>query len=57
MMPSAEHTSAKTINIKVDLAGPEWQLQTTMSVPTEPITLKKILPLFFVCRRCDEHSG
>jgi hypothetical protein len=47
MMPSDEDTSAKTINVKVELAGPEWQLQTSMSVPTEPITLKKMLPLFF----------
>jgi Fe-S-cluster containining protein len=47
MMPSDEDTSAKTINVKVELAGPEWQLQTTMSVPTEPIRLKEMLPLFF----------
>jgi Fe-S-cluster containining protein len=47
MMPSDEDTSAKTINVKVELAGPDWQLQTTMSVPTEPIRLKEMLPLFF----------
>ena len=46
-MASDEDTSAKTINVKVELAGPEWQLQTTMSVPAEPIALKEMLPLFF----------
>ena len=46
-MPSEEDASAKTINVKVALAGPEWQLQTTMSVPSEPIALKEMLPLFF----------
>src|SRR5215204_6709152 len=46
-MPSDENTSAKTINVKVELAGADWQLQTTMSVPTEPIGLKEMLPLFF----------
>jgi Fe-S-cluster containining protein len=47
MMPSDEDTSAKTINVKVELAGPDWQLRTTMSVPTEPISMKEMLPLFF----------
>jgi Fe-S-cluster containining protein len=46
-MPSDEDTSAKTINVNVELAGPEWRLQTTMSVPTEPIALKEMLPMFF----------
>jgi Fe-S-cluster containining protein len=47
MMASDEDTSAKTINVNVELAGPEWRLQTTMSVPAEPIALKEMLPLFF----------
>jgi Fe-S-cluster containining protein len=46
-MPSDEDTSAKTITVNVELAGPDWQLQTTMSVPTVPIRLKEMLPLFF----------
>ena len=46
-MPSEKEISAKTINVKAELAGPDWQLQTTMSVPTEPIRLKEMLPLFF----------
>ena len=46
-MSPDEDTSAKTINVNVELAGPEWRLQTTMSVPTEPIGLKEMLPLFF----------
>lgn len=46
-MPSDEDTFAKTINVNVELAGPEWRLQTTMSVPAEPIALKEMLPLFF----------
>ena len=46
-MPSDEDASAKTISVNVALSGPEWQLQTTMSVPTEPIKLKEMLPLFF----------
>ncbi len=57
-MPSDEDTSAKTINVKVELAGPDWQLQTTMSVPTEPISAERnAAAVFFVCRRRDEHSG
>jgi Fe-S-cluster containining protein len=46
-MPSDEDASPKTINVNVELAGPEWRLQTTMSVPAEPIALKEMLPLFF----------
>ena len=46
-MPSDEDTSPQTINVNVELAGPEWRLQTTMSVPAEPIALKEMLPLFF----------
>ena len=46
-MHSDQEISAKTINVNVELAGPEWRLQTTMCVPTEPIGLKEMLPLFF----------
>ncbi|HEX6174905.1 MAG TPA: YkgJ family cysteine cluster protein, partial [Candidatus Binatia bacterium] len=46
-MPSDQEISAKTINVNVELAGPEWRLQTTMSVPTVPIGLKEMLPMFF----------
>jgi Fe-S-cluster containining protein len=46
-MPSDEDPSPQTINVNVELAGPEWRLQTTMSVPAEPIVVKEMLPLFF----------
>jgi len=46
-MSSDQDASPQTINVNVELAGPEWRLQTTMSVPAEPIALKEMLPLFF----------
>jgi Fe-S-cluster containining protein len=38
--------SEETISVNVELAGPEWRLRTTLSVPSEPIALKELLPLF-----------
>jgi Fe-S-cluster containining protein len=46
-MSSDQDASPQTINVNVELAGPEWRLQTTMSVPAELIALKEMLPLFF----------
>jgi Fe-S-cluster containining protein len=46
-MPSDQDASPQTINVNVELAGPEWRLQTAMAVPAEPIALKEMLPLFF----------
>ncbi len=46
-MPSDSDNTADTISVRVELSAPEWQLQTTMSVPKDPITLKDILPLAF----------
>jgi Fe-S-cluster containining protein len=46
-MSSDQDASPQTINVNVEFAGPEWRLQTTMSVPAEPIALKEMLPLFF----------
>lgn len=45
-MPSDRDASVETISVNVELSSPEWQLQTTMSVPKEPIAPKELLPLF-----------
>jgi len=45
-MPSDRDTSGETISVSVELASSEWRLRTDMSVPSEPITLKEMLPLF-----------
>ena len=44
-MPSDQEISAKPISVNVELAGPEWRLQATMSVPTEPVGLNEMLPM------------
>lgn len=45
-MPSNPSASEAAISVNVKLAGPEWELQTTMSVPAEPVGLKELLPIF-----------
>jgi Fe-S-cluster containining protein len=46
-MPPYADNSADAIEVKVELAGPEWRLETRVSVPKAPIGLKEMLPLFF----------
>ena len=36
---------AESVAVEVALSGPDWQLRTTMSVPTGPTRLRHLLPL------------
>jgi Fe-S-cluster containining protein len=36
---------AESVAVEVALSGPDWQLRTTMSVPTDAIRLRHLLPL------------
>lgn len=42
------HNSSESVTVEVALSGPDWQLQTRMSVPTGPTRLRQLLPLIQV---------
>ena len=44
MLPSSE-TSRESVTATVALAGPEWELRTTMSIPKGPMRVGELLPL------------
>jgi Fe-S-cluster containining protein len=44
-MSSDPQNPEEKVTVNVELGSPEWRLQTTMSVPKEPIVLKEMLPL------------
>jgi len=39
------HIPPESVSATVALAGPDWELRTTMSVPKEPMRLGELLPL------------
>lgn len=47
-MTDALPSSSESVTIDVALSGPDWQLQTRMSVPTGPTRLRQLLPLLQV---------
>jgi Fe-S-cluster containining protein len=44
MTPEQPH-APETATARVELAGPDWQLQATITVPTGPVHLRQMLPL------------
>ncbi len=45
MTKDVQHSAAETVTAKVKISGPDWDLQTTVSVPQGPTTVRDILPL------------
>ena len=42
---SAASQRAEMVGINIKLAGPDWQLQATITVPTGPIQVKQLIPM------------
>jgi Fe-S-cluster containining protein len=42
---SAQLQDAEMVGVNIRLAGPDWQLRTTITVPTGPIQVKQLIPM------------